>query len=71
MNKKTRDSKKAIAQQFREETGGNGINTLFKLIDLIIADFHEANESNGVDEFRTTQGEIKGLKYLKSKLIKG
>lgn len=68
---KTGDSKKAIAKQFREETGGNGISTLFKLIDLIIADCHESNESNGVDEFRTTQGEIKGLRKLQSKLMKG
>ncbi len=61
---------RGLVEQFRQETGGNGINTLFKIIDSMIAGHHKANEDATGDEFLRTQGKIKGLRDLEKRLLR-
>lgn len=58
-------AKKAqLAQQVRDGLDGGGQKALLELIDALISEYHEANESNKGDEFLVTQGKIQGHRDL-------
>ena len=67
--KETKMEKLELAQQLRESIGGN-VTAFKKLMDVMISECHEANESNDLDRFRQTQGEIKGYRRLVGLLAK-
>lgn len=62
--------KSQLVAELKESISAGGAATLMKLIDVSIDECHGANESNMGEEFLITQGEIKGLRKLKTLLIK-
>lgn len=67
--RESKQEKANLTQQLRDSIGGN-TGAFKKLIECMISECHEANESNDSDRFRLTQGEIKGHRKLLGLLTK-
>ena len=62
--------KSELALKVKRGTGQESVKALFDLIDMLIAEDREANDSNRGEEFLVTQGGIKRCKDLKDILSK-
>ncbi len=58
--------KSEIAEKLRD----GGLDAMDELLNALIVECHETNEINEVDDFRITQGQIKGYRKIKSYIKK-
>lgn len=56
--------KSQLAFQVKQGITGDGMKALLSLIDALVKEGHEANESNRGDDFLVTQGKIQNCREL-------